>query len=55
MILTIIDKITGQELRAQLQGFEISKNEIEITELRTEVMDKPYFDFKTRTFYNKVY
>ena len=52
-LFTIIDKETGQELRAQFQGDNLSENEDEIKEKRTEVMDNPYFDFITRTFYNK--
>ena len=52
-LFTIIDKETGQELRAQFQGDNLSENEDEIKEKRTEIMDNPYFDFTTRTFYNK--
>ena len=54
MILTIVDKITGKEYRAQFKDCTLSENEIEIEELRTEVMDNPYFNFDTRTFYNKI-
>ena len=52
MLRTVIDKYTGQELRAQFDGF-ISENEILIDELRTEPMENPYFNFLTRTFYDK--
>jgi hypothetical protein len=51
---TIVDKLTGQELRGQFEGDNIADNEIAILEVRTEVMENPYFDFKTRTFYNKI-
>jgi len=50
-IYTIIDKFTGQEYRAQFEGYNIAENEIAIEELRTELMENPYFDFKTRKFY----
>ena len=49
---TIVDKITGQELRGQFEGDNIAENEIAIEEVRTEVMTNPYFDFKTRKFYD---
>ena len=52
-LYTIVDKNTGQELRAQFEGCNIAENEIEIIELRTEEMENPYFNFETRTFYNK--
>jgi hypothetical protein len=50
---TIIDKSTGQELRGQFEGDNIAENEIEICELRTEVMENPYFNFDKKIFYNK--
>lgn len=50
---TIVDKITGQEFRGQFEGDNIADNEISIEEKRIEAMDNPYFDFTTRTFYNK--
>jgi hypothetical protein len=53
-IYTIVDKNTGQELRAQFEGCNIAENEIEIIELRTEEMENPYFNFERRTFYNKI-
>ena len=49
---TIVDKKTGQELRGQFDGDNIAENEIAILEVRTEVMENPYFDFKTRKFYD---
>lgn len=51
---TIVDKITGQEYRGQYEGDNIADYEIEIEEMRTEVMENPFFDFDTRTFYNKL-
>ena len=53
MIVTIVDKTTGQELRAQFDTDLVADNEIALTELRTEAMNNPYFDFNTRTFYDK--
>jgi hypothetical protein len=49
---TIVDKITGQELRGQFEGDSIAENEIAILEVRTEVMENPYFDFKINKFYD---
>jgi len=51
-IFTIVDKTTGQELRAQFDGDPLADNEIAVTELRTEAMDSPFFNFETRTFYD---
>jgi hypothetical protein len=51
-IYTIIDKETGQELYAKFDD-EVTDNEVAIEELRTEYMENPYFDFETRTFYDK--
>jgi len=52
-IYTIVDK-TGKELYAVMHISNLNENEISIEELRTEEMDNPYFDFQTRTFYNKI-
>jgi hypothetical protein len=52
MLRTVVNKYTGQELRAQFDDF-ISEDEILIDALRVEVMENPYFDFSTRTFYDK--
>lgn len=51
---TIIDKNTGQVLYATLIEFELIESEIAIDELLTENMENPYFDFETKTFYNKL-
>ena len=51
---TIVDKLTGQELRGQFEGDNIAENEIAIEEVRTEAMDNPYFNFETKEFYNKL-
>jgi hypothetical protein len=32
----------------------LGENELLIDEVLTETFDNPYFDFETRTFYNKV-
>lgn len=54
MIKTIVDKTTGKELRAEFEPVSIAENEIAIDELRTDPMENPYFDFETRTFYDKI-
>ena len=50
---TVIDKETGQELRAQFHD-QIAENEMLIDALRTEYMDNPYWDFEKKIFYDKV-
>lgn len=52
MIYTIVD-IEGKELFATLDISILFEGQIAIEELRTEVMENPYFNFETRTFYNK--
>ncbi len=52
MLKTVINKHTGQELRAQFDDFT-SEDEILIDALRTEVMENPYWDFELNIFYNK--
>ena len=49
---TVIDKETGQELRAQLHD-QIAENEMLIEALRTEPMENPYWDFENEVFYDK--
>ena len=49
---TVIDKETGQELRAQFND-QIAENEMLIEALRTEPMENPYLDFENGTFYDK--
>ena len=49
---TVIDKYTGQELRAQFHE-ELDENEMLIEALRTEPMDNPYWDFEQQKFYDK--
>ncbi len=51
---TIVDKLTGQELRGQFEGDNIAENEIAIEEVRTETMTNPYFNFETKQFYDKI-
>lgn len=53
MLHTIIDK-EGKELYATNDISDLQEGEIAITELRTEEMETPYFDFETRIFYNKL-
>ena len=52
ILKTVIDKETGQELRAQFHN-QISENEMLIDALRTEYMENPYWDFENGVFYNK--
>ena len=49
---TVIDKETGQELRAQFHN-QIAENEMLIDALRTEFMENPYWDFENEIFYDK--
>ena len=51
---TIIDKFTGQVLYGSIIEVELLENEIAIDELLTEYFENPYFDFETRTFYDKI-
>jgi hypothetical protein len=50
---TIIDKNTGQFLYSTLVDVYVGENELLIEEILIEVMNNPYFDFETRTFYDK--
>ena len=50
---TVIDKETGQELRAQFHD-QIAENEMFIEALRTEPMENPYCDFENNVFYDKI-
>ena len=52
ILKTVIDKETGQELRAQFHS-TIAENEMLINTLRTEPMENPYWDFENEVFYNK--
>ena len=49
---TVIDKETGQELRAQFHD-QIAEDEMLIDTLRTEFMENPYWDFENEVFYDK--
>lgn len=53
ILKTVIDKETGQELRAQFHN-TIAENEMLIEALRTELMENPYWDFENEVFYNKI-
>ena len=53
ILKTVIDKETGQELRAQFHS-TIAENEMLIDDLRTEPMENPYWDFEKQIFYDKV-
>lgn len=52
MIKTVIETSTGKEICATYLN-KCLETETLIEEVRTEAMENPYFDFKTRTFYNK--
>ena len=49
---TVINKHTGQELRAQFHDV-IEEDEMLIDALRTEFMENPYWDFENNVFYDK--
>lgn len=49
---TVINKYTGQELRAQFHDV-IAEDEMLIDALRTVYMENPYWDFDNEVFYDK--
>jgi hypothetical protein len=51
---TIIDKNTGKVLYGSAIEVHLFENEIQVAEVLTENFENPYFNFETRTFYNKV-
>lgn len=53
MIYTIIEEATGKELFAKFDDI-VETGQVAVTELRTESMENPHFDFKTQTFYDLV-
>lgn len=52
MLYCIVDKQTGKELYYKGDN-DVSENQVAITELRTEDMDNPYWDFDNEIFYDK--
>lgn len=52
MLVTIINKVTGQEIRAQFDDI-IADDEMIIETLRTEAMENPHWDFEKQVFYDK--
>lgn len=48
----IIDKATGKELYYKADNI-VLETEVAVTELRTEDMQNPHFDFDTRKYYDK--
>lgn len=52
MIYTIIQEATGKELFAKFDN-QVEAGQVAVTELRTEDMDNPHFDFSTRKYYDK--
>jgi len=53
MIYTIITS-EGKELYATVETPVLYDGQIAIDELRTEYFENPYFNFETRTFYDKI-
>jgi len=51
---TIINKFTGQVLYATIVEVDLLDNEIAIDEILTVYFENPYFDFESRTFYDKI-
>ena len=51
---TIINKNSGQVFYSTIVEVQLLENEIAIDELLTEYFENPYFDFETRTFYDKI-
>ena len=49
---TVINKETGQELRAQFHDV-IAEDEMLIEASRNEPMENPYWDFENEVFYDK--
>jgi len=49
----ILEKETGKELYYKGDN-EVLENEIAVTELRSEDMQNPHFNFETRTYYDKI-
>lgn len=52
-LYTILN-LDGKVLYARYDIENISNNEIAIEQLITESIENPYFDFETKTFYNKI-
>jgi hypothetical protein len=50
---TLINKNTGQLICATAIDIELLEDQMLIDELLTEEMENPYFDFETRTFYDR--
>lgn len=53
MIKTVVDKNTGKVLYCRIDE-PTEDNEVAVEKLLTEPMENPYFDFTTRTFYDKI-
>jgi len=53
MIYTIIEEAIGKELFAKFDN-NVEAGQVAVTELRTEDMENPHFDFETRKFYDKL-
>jgi hypothetical protein len=51
MIYTIIEEATGKELFAKFDNI-VETGQVAVTELRTEPMENPHFDFETQTWYD---
>lgn len=51
---TVIEKKTGKELYGTHFEFIDTDTEIGVSEMRTEEMENPHFDFKTRKYYDNI-
>ena len=51
---SIINGITGEFMYCTTVSYELQENEIAIDELLTVLYEKPYFNFETREFYDKI-
>ena len=49
----IVDKNTGQVLFATIVNIELPEDQVLVSETLPDNIDNPYFDFTTRTYYNK--
>lgn len=50
---TVIDKNTGKVLYATIIDIDLLENEIIVDEFVVDNFENPYFNFETKTFYNK--
>ena len=51
---SIVNGITGEFMYCTAVEYLLQENEIAIDELLTDNFENTYFNFETRTFYNKI-